>query len=221
MKLSIMVTTMESRIGKLGNLVRKLGLADFAACNAEWYEKGRMYKYVDNARGVELLAYMTDPYDDKDPDLTFGGKRNAILKAAQGEYVCCFDDDDEPHPRFLELVLAAIEQKPDVIGYKVACYGYAQVNGQFDPSIMEPADVSIKYDGWYNDRNGFKYVRCPHHIVPVRAEHVREIGFKPMHHGEDHEYSIRLRDSGLLKKEVYIDEFMYLYLFNAKKAKGE
>jgi glycosyltransferase involved in cell wall biosynthesis len=186
-----------------------------------------VHSWTDEERQVELIAYATPPFDEVDRALTFGAKRNAIAAIAQGEYLCCFDDDDEPHPRFLELVLKAIEQKPDVIGYKVACYGYAQTNGEFDPSIMEPADVSIKYDGWYNNRNGFKYVRCPHHIVPVRAEHVRAIGFKPMHHGEDHEYSIRLRDAKrddgtpLLRKEVYIDEFMYIYLFAAHKKKGE
>ncbi len=220
-KLTLMVTTMPSRMDKLKNLVAKLGITDDDVYSfvVNEHECGRMFTWTNERNGVELIAFMTEPYDERDQRLTFGAKRNAIAAIAQGEYVVCFDDDDEPHPRYLELILAAIEQKPDVIGYKVACYGYA--HGCKSPEIMEPADVSIKYDGWYNDRNGFKYVRCPHHIVPVRAEHVRAIGFKPMHHGEDHEYSIRLRDSGLLKSEVYIDEFMYVYLFDGKKKKGE
>lgn len=221
MKLTIMVTTMPSRSSMLDNLVNLLGMADHFAYTS-LRALGSVTAWVDHERGVEVLAYSTPPFDEVNKDLTFGAKRNLLVSIARGEFVCCFDDDDEPHPRFLELVLAAIEKKPDVIGYKVACYGYAKgPDGEFDPSIMEPADVSTKYDGWYNDRNGFKYVRCPHHIVPVRREIVQAIGFKPMHHGEDHEYSRRLRDSGLLKKEAYIDEFMYAYLFNAKKAKGE
>lgn len=218
MKLTLMVTTMPSRAWQLDNLVASLGM-HAGAYFEQTLPKGLLRRWT--IPEVELLAYVTAPYDNKDADLTFGGKRNMILEHAQGEYVCCFDDDDEPHPDFLTLVLKAIDKKPDVIGYKVACYGYAQTNGRFDPTIMEPADVSIKYDGWYNDRNGFKYVRCPHHIVPVRREHVMAIGFKAMHHGEDHEYSMRLRDSHRLKKEVYIDEFMYVYRFNAKKKAGE
>jgi glycosyltransferase involved in cell wall biosynthesis len=212
---------MPSRRAKLDALIQSFDLAEVLFYEERPYEAGKLRRWEDHEHGVEVLAYETAPYDEANPELTFGAKRNAVLRAAKGEYVVTADDDDRLHPRFLELVLAAIEQKPDVIGYKVACYGYAQTNGEFDPSIMEPADVSIKYDGWYNNRNGFKYVRCPHHIVPVRAEHVRAIGFKPMHHGEDHEYSIRMRDSGRLKTEVYIDEFMYVYLFNAKKQKGE
>ena len=218
MKLSIMVTTMASRRAQLSKLVCLLNM-DQAPYSERLHEVGLLRKWIDHDRGVEMIAYETEPYDEKDERLTFGAKRNAIAAIAYGEYLVCWDDDDTPHPRYLELVLKAIEQKPDVIGYKVACYGYA--NGCKSPEIMEPADVSIKYLDWANDKNGFKYVRCPHHIVPVRAEHVRAIGFKAMHHGEDHEYSIRLRDSGLLKKEVYIDEFMYIYLFNGKKKKGE
>ena len=57
--------------------------------------------------------------------------------------------------------------------------------------------------------------------MPTRREHVSKVGYRPMHHGEDHEYSMRMRDSGLLKTEVYIPEYLYYYLFNAKKKKGE
>lgn len=218
MKLSLMVTTMPSRAWQLDNLVASLGMAT-APYSEEALAKGKMRRWA--TEEVEILAYATPPYDGVDADLTFGAKRNTIAAVSAGDFLCCFDDDDEPHPEFLQRILPNCKDGVDVIGYKVACYGYAQRNGVYDPSIMEPADVSIKYDGWYNNRNGFKYVRCPHHIVPVRREHVTAIGFKAMHHGEDHEYSLRLRDSGLLKNEVYIDEFMYVYRFNAKKKAGE
>lgn len=221
MKLTIIVTTMPSRTGHLSDLIRDLGMAD-AQHDEHPHDKGTLSSWTDIERGVEVLAYSTAPYDGKDPDLTFGSKRNSLLKIAAGDFVVCFDDDDTPHPEYLERILPECVDGVDVIGFKVACYGYAQTNGKFDPSIMQPADVSTKYDGWYNDRNGFKYVRCPHHIVPVRKEHALAIGgFLPMHHGEDHEYSLRLRDSGLLKTEVYIDEFLYEYKFNAKKQPGE
>lgn len=218
MKLTIAVTTMPSRASHLSNLVSMLGMSE-ANYQEHPYEAGSIKAWTDKGKGVELIAYLTEPYDDKDPRLTFGAKRNAVLEIASGTMFMCFDDDDEPHPQFLDLILPHCKEGVDVIGYKVACYGYA--NGCQSPEVMEPADVSTKYNGWYNDYNGFKYVRCPHHIVPVKREHVQAIRFKDMHHGEDHEYSIRMRDAGLLKNEVYIDEFMYVYRFNAKKSKGE
>lgn len=216
MKLSIMVTTMPSRAWHLDNLISYFGMQD---APMDFFDHGYGVIRRWNKDDVEVIAYVTPPYNDVDEGLTFGAKRNAIVEIAKGDFVMCFDDDDKPHERFLELVLPHCVDGVDVIGYKVACYGYA--NGCNSPEVMEPADVSTKYDGWYNDRNGFKYVRCPHHIVPVRREHVHAIGFKNMHHGEDHEYSLRLRDSGRLKNEAYIDEFMYLYMFDGKKKKGE
>lgn len=222
MKLTLMICTMPSRSTHLDRLVVALDLASKPAEQFA-FGRGNILRIADAGRGVELIAYSTPAYNGSDAALTFGAKRNAILGMAAGEFVCCFDDDDEPHPRFVEAILAEIDKDPtiDCIGYKVACYGYAQTNGRFDPTIMEPADVSIRYDAWANDVGGFKYVRCPHHIVPVRREHVLAIGFREIHHGEDHEYSMRLRDSGRLKKEAYIDEFMYIYRFNAYKKPGE
>lgn len=156
MRLSIMVTTMPSRASKLEALVHSFGMSD-AQYKEFPHALGTMRTWT--AWGVEILAYMTEPYDDRTPGLTFGGKRNAILEIAQGRFVLSFDDDDQPHPEFLARILKVIDANPDtdVIGYKVACYGYAQTNGQFDPSIMEPADVSIRYKDWANDQNGFKY----------------------------------------------------------------
>jgi hypothetical protein len=38
-----------------------------------------------------------------------------------------------------------------------------------------------------------------------------------MHHGEDHEYAMRMHEAGLLRNEAYIDEFLYIYRFDAAK----
>ena len=220
MKLSICIATMPSRIGALGNLIQALGMADHASCNGEWGEIGRVYRWIDIERGVEVVAYLTDPFDKANPDdrLSYGGKRNELMRLAKGAYVAFFDDDDEPHHEYIPRIMEAIEQGPDVVGFKVACYGYA--NNCKSPEIMEPADVSIRYNGWANDQNGFKYVRFPHHLAPTKREHAMAIGYRG-HYGEDHDYSVRMQASGRLKTEVHIDEFLYIYLFNCNKKEGE
>lgn len=218
MKLTIMVTTMPSRARHLAHLVSRLGMTD-ALYSEETVAKGRMRSWTDEARGVEVLAYETPPFDEVDLALTFGAKRNALVDIARGMMVMCIDDDDDVIDGFLETMLPHVQEGVDVIGYKVACYGYA--NGCQSPEVMEPAAVSIKYNTWANNVGAFKYVRCPHHIVPTKREHVQAIRYKDMHHGEDHEYAMRMQASGLLKNEVYLDEFMYIYQFDAKKKKGE
>ena len=217
MILTIGVTTMPSREKDLANLVRLLGM-DGAEYTDHMHEAGIMRSWTDEARGVEVLAYLTAAYDKVDERLTYGEKRNVVLRAAHGEYVAFHDDDDLPHTEYIERFLKALAEKPDVVGFKVACYGYA--NGCKSPEIMEPADVSIRYNGWGNDQNGFKYVRYPHHLPPTKREHAMAIGYVG-HYGEDHDYSTRMQASGRLKKEVYIDEFMYTYVYNAKKKEGE
>jgi len=217
MKLSILIATMPSRAEDLKNLVRSLGMAGMPHAMHD-FALGVLGSWTDPEREVEVLAYLTPPYNKVDEGLSYGGKRNALMSVAQGDYVCFHDDDDEPHPEYIDLILKAIETGPDVVGFKVACYGCA--NNCRSPKIMEPADVSIQYPKWANDQNGFKYVRFPHHLAPTKREHAIAIGYRG-HYGEDHDYSIRMQQSGRLKTEAYIDEFMYVYRYNAKKKPGQ
>jgi glycosyltransferase involved in cell wall biosynthesis len=214
MKLSICIATMPQRSGTLAMLIARLGMTAMPH-TVEAYHSGTLTRFTDEARSVEVLCYATPRYDKRDEALSYGGKRNALMNAALGDYVAFFDDDDEPHPDYLGCILAAIAQRPDVVGFKVACYGYA--NGCKSPEIMEPADVSIRYKGWANDQNGFKYVRYPHHLAPTKREHAMAIGYRG-HYGEDHDYSMRMEASGRLKTEVHIDEFLYIYRFDSGKS---
>lgn len=217
MKLTIGIATMPARAWQLDNLIANLGMAGFPCVDIP-FGLGRLKTWSDFDRGVEVLAYVTHPYDKQDEGLSYGGKRNTIMEVSTGKYVAFHDDDDEPHPEYIDRILTAIETDPDVVGFKVACYGYA--NGCKSPDIMEPADVSIRYPKWANDQNKFKYVRFPHHLAPTKREHAMAIGYRG-HYGEDHDYSIRMQESGRLKTEAYIDEFMYVYHYNPKKKAGE
>lgn len=212
-KLSICIATMPQRYEALVVLLSRLDI-DHRSGRTEDYFCGTLTRYTDQARSLEVLCYATPRYDKVNEALSYGGKRNALIDAATGGHVAFFDDDDEPHPEYVQRIMKALEEDPDVVGFKVACYGYA--NGCKSPEIMEPADVSIRYKGWGNDQNGFKYVRYPHHLAPTRREHAMAIGYRG-HYGEDHDYSIRMEASGRLKTEVHIDEFLYIYRFDAVK----
>lgn len=216
MILSILVATMPSRMKDLAKLIENLGITDDSFVSFD-HGYGTVSRWSDHVRKVEVVAYLTPPYNKVDEALSYGGKRNALMELARGEYVAFVDDDDAPHPEYIDKILKALETKPDVVGFKVACYGYA--HGCTRPDIMEPADVSIRYNGWANHVNGFTYVRYPHHLAPTKKEHAMAIGYRG-HYGEDHDYSVRMQAAGLLKTEVYIDEWMYTYLYNAKKKPG-
>ncbi len=49
---------------------------------------------------------------------TVGEKRDALLRASRGDYVAFVDDDDWIEPIYVEALLEAIKQKPQVITFR-------------------------------------------------------------------------------------------------------
>ena len=57
------------------------------------------------------------------------------------------------------------------------------------------------------------------HLNPIRTDIAKQIGYINLKHGEDLDYSNRLKASGLVKleDEHFIDETMYYYLYVPKR----
>lgn len=144
---------------------------------------------------VEIL------FEKDNKQISVGAKRQKLIERAKGDYVVFIDDDDAVPAYYVINILMAIESKPDCIGFKIECSG---TRGRL-------ASSSNRYLQWAENQNGFDYVRTIYHKNPVRREYALIIGYQDMRFGEDAEYSKRLKESGLLIKEVYIDEIMYYY----------
>jgi hypothetical protein len=151
--------------------------------------------------GVEIITSLDDG------DRTIGWKRNQLCREASGEYQAHVDDDDLPSPDYVAKVVEALDEKPDCVGFKVRRFvdGVQPNNDIAIHSIRNPA-----YS--FEDRDGLRtYLRPANHLCPVRSELARRVGFKDKNWGEDQDYATRLRP--LLKTEVFIDAFLYDYLF--------
>ena len=143
---------------------------------------------------------------------SIGKKRNELLERAKGEYVAFFDDDDLPGPTYVESILKAIEQKPDVVGVSMIM----TTNG----FKAEKSFHSLQFKEWFDiedklEKGKRTYFRCPHHLCPVKIELARQVGYPEISMGEDKDYSYRLLP--LLKTEVFIDIPIYFYLFVQNK----
>jgi len=70
---------------------------------------------------------------------------------------------------------------------------------------------SIRYDRWYSEGTGDDEVfyRPPNHLNPVQRDLARAARFPDRSHGEDHEYSMRLRP--LLRSERFLEGPIYFY----------
>lgn len=161
----------------------------------------------EQAQGKPVEIIVDDRPAKIDGGPSIGEKRQSLLERATGKYVCFFDDDDLPSPDYIEAILQAASHDPDAIGLKMRCFFKG---GPFS------AAHSIRYK-WQENFDGHKYVRSPHHITPVRREIALQVGFKGMNHGEDHDYSKGL--VGKLHTEVFIDRFLYDYLYEDQPAK--
>lgn len=178
MKLSILICSLSSRAHLLKRLTDILD------------------KQVDGVNSQYLV-------DIDQGQLKIADKRNKLLSAATGEYVCFIDDDDLVPDYYVSEILKAIAGKPDVVGFN----GYMTTNG----TKKELFAISTAYQGWFVKDN--IHYRCPNHLSPVKREIALKVRFeKGKQSGEDAIYSMALLP--LLNTEVFIDKDMYHYDFN-------
>jgi len=193
MKLSILIRTIVGREEKFDSLVNSLfSQGNFVETKGGW---------VDVHKGVEIL------FEKDNKEISVGAKAQKLIERAVGILVCFIDDDDSVPSYYIDEILKALKSKPDLdcIGFKIECRG-TNPNG-----MVELASASNQWDDWADNKGGFRYVRTIYHKSPVRRFHAIIIGYNDMRFAEDADYSKRLKQSGLLDIEVFIDKVMYLY----------
>jgi glycosyltransferase involved in cell wall biosynthesis len=142
-------------------------------------------------------------------DLSIGEKRNSLLEKARGEYVCFVDSDDWISSDYINVIMKAIESKPDCVSLR----GVMTTDGE-RPELFEH---SLKYKEWKKTNNEIKYERYPNHLNTIKSSIAKQFKFPEKNFGEDFEYSKRIHESGLLKVESFIDQVLYYYKFIEKK----
>jgi hypothetical protein len=141
---------------------------------------------------------------------TLSKKREALVRVANGKYVCHLDDDDGLAQDFMAKVLAAAEKDPDVISYNQQ----AMINGE-NPFIVRS---SIQFENEHtNKKDGFwqDIKRKPWHWCTWRTEIAKAIEYPDLTYGED--WAIVSRMLERVKTEEYIDEVMHYYIHVDKK----
>lgn len=189
-KLSILIPTMPTRIEFRQRLVDLL--------------TSSMYNYTltmgEREEDVELIT-------DDTTGISIGAKRNIMLQAATGDYLCFIDDDDRIAPNYIELIMAGIATNPDCCSLN----GIITTDGK-DP---KPFRHSIDYKEMY-EADGV-YYRPPNHLNVVRSSIAKQMTFPDWQRSEDSNYCFQLRDSGLLKVEYKIEPVLYYYDYVSDK----
>lgn len=160
----------------------------------------------------ESLGYLEILTSIDNGEITVGKKRQRLLEEATTDYVVFIDDDDIVPSYYISKILETLKEAKgiDTIGIN----GHITTNGSNskkwfiskDHDYFELADV---------------YYRPTNHISPIKREIALEIGYKDLNCGEDYDYCMRLKDSGLLKSERLINEPIYHYRFNTKETRTQ
>jgi len=143
-------------------------------------------------------------------EYTTGEKRNELLSYAKGKYCVFVDDDDEVPPYYIEELFKASHSDADCL----AINGTMTTNGVNEKQWF--IGLGNPYIADYSTGKEI-YLRPPNHITPMKTEIARHVGFKGITIGEDYDFCMRLKESGLLKTQYVIEKPMYHYKFIENK----
>ena len=143
-----------------------------------------------------------------------GEKRNALLRAAGGDYVCFIDDDDRVTDDYVQQMLKGIALGVDVVSIQGILREVGGDRGLDGTFIDKP------YQPWQTvkDDTGKIYLRGVQHLDAMKREIALSVLFEPRSFGEDSVRSktIEQRHRNLTWHEV--GKPIYVYDFCRNKA---
>lgn len=151
-------------------------------------------------------------YESDNGELTLGAKRNLLISRASGKYCCFVDDDDVISPNYLKTFLPMLQSDYDCASIVGAYY----LKGSFRKLFYHSVDIKE----W--SETDTKYLRSPSPLNMIKTEICRKVQYADIRNTEDHEFSKRLVESGLLKKEYKIPMIpVYHYIDGVKDMRDQ
>lgn len=191
--LSVLVLSIPSRFEKVMSLVSTL------------------QEQLGDRRSVEILVF-TDNRSQ-----TISDKRNVLLHAARGKFVCFLDDDDGISKDYIDQLLECISANPsaDCISFNQWC----NIDGE--PMTVE-FGMGNPHGQLWRDEDGFlgDIKRPPYHMCLFRREIAQSEDFMQMQgkngqsYGEDIDWLMRLYPK--IQTEAHIDTVLHRYIYNSK-----
>ena len=183
---SVLILSIPSRTESVSALVKKL--------------EGQL----GNKRSVEILVFS----DNRSQSIS--EKRNVLLQAARGQFICFLDDDDGVANNYIDLILKAAQENTNV-----DCITF----DQFCSLDGEPMNVSFGIGNphgqlWRNEDGLLGDIkRPPYHMCLWRRELAQSEEFRPMYGSngqstEDIDWLMRLYPK--VQSEYHIPEPMHM-----------
>ncbi len=144
-----------------------------------------------------------------DRTMSIGNKRQLLMNRAYGDFIVYIDDDDDAPDDYCLSLWMAIKNNADIdsIGFLQTCI----LDGRHKTSCL-----SNRFAEWAENVDGFNYVRTPFFPTPIRRDIAMQIGYADLRYGEDFDFSVRLKQSGLIKNEHFINKVLYIYQYTTR-----
>lgn len=146
---------------------------------------------------------------DAGKSMPTGTKRNQLIEQSQSDYFAFCDDDDLVTEDYIDEIMKAIEQNPDVVTFDGWYTEYGKNKRNFTIRL------GSKYYEDPKDPN-FYYHRFPNHLAVFKRSVVQHIKFHPIWKQEDFKWAEQIANKNLLKTEVHIPKMLYHYDCNPK-----
>lgn len=141
-----------------------------------------------------------------DRTMSIGCKRQLLIERSYGDFVVFIDDDDRVASDYCLTIWDAIKSNDvDCIGFLQQCI--------FDGGRPKSSCLSNSFTAWGQNINGYDFVRTPFFPNPIKRDIAIAIGYEDLRYGEDYDFSVRLKQSGLIQKECFINKVMYYYQY--------
>jgi hypothetical protein len=122
------------------------------------------------------------------------------------------DDDDEVSDNYVALIGAALSHDPDVVGFRLLRDDDSIPRIPMIHTIYYPATCNrVGYPDYTSPDHQYHLVT---HLNPLRRS-IAMTGRFEGSENEDGRWGATVRDSGLIRDEIYIDEVLYYYHRNS------
>lgn len=132
--------------------------------------------------------------------LSIGKKREALVKEAEGMYLCFLDDDESIAPNYLESLMRLCNQGQDICTFR------AMVKMA---TFWALVDMRLPYK--INDQLNPDYTvrRPPWHMCPVNSIYAKMFSFRDINNAEDFEWMEKVLTC--CTSEIHTDKILFQY----------
>lgn len=169
---------------------------------------GHLHYQIDKEKLTDKVEIITDIDGG---ELSIGLKRQRLIEKSKGRYVVFIDSDDWVANDYIEEIFLAMPSSPDVINFS----GYMTTDNANREEFRIGKD--LPYITIQDAHGKNEYLRHSNHLSIIKRQIALQIGFKDLRFAEDYDYSLRLKNSQLIKTEIFIPTALYHYRYKKNK----